>query len=585
MSDTNQLERIKALADRLTPLADKQRGMRIEAEQWNTMVEVLRGILDIDRTQENVVTNVIREECAPKDHEHVGQAGLDWLDAETRERLTGAGGALSRSALDDVNKRIEALAQEVRRLAQAVEEQQKALDRFGVNQIDWRKELFQVRDRFQGFEDVRVSVANLDKQVSGISRNVDEVLKLRGSLTDGQGKPLDFVKMQGQLDEVKTLRAALARDDGTLIRPKELETQVKGLNDLVGILGNKSGGGVVTAPAVAEDLDKRLTAISTDLETRIGTRFDAKVREIQKGLQDEHTVVVSNLQTQFVNSFKEAKTGLEETAKGRLDETEKRLGTRFDDQLRVTADRLGKDVSAASAKTIEEKLGALVPTQVSQEVGRRRDELETTLRSTLTAQVNGAVETQVGKVGGELGKRVATVEALATTLKTELPQRVRDQVATEKAGLLSEVNANVDDKLAKTSQFLTTSLIPAKVSEAVKTTVGDLDTRIGATVQQKVADLDSRIDLVVSKRTQNLSSDVSREVETRLTALNLAAQLNAVNARVNTVEQGVVNLNRDVSEQKANVVRLQDDVHTIKRVPAGNVVAANPAVFTVVKPK
>src|SRR6185436_5159146 len=116
MSETNQLERIKALAERLTPLADKQRGMRIEAEQWNTMVEVLRGILDIDRTQENVVTNVIREECAPKDHQHVGQAGLDWLDAETRARLTGAGGALSRSALDDVNKKIEGLTQEVRRL-------------------------------------------------------------------------------------------------------------------------------------------------------------------------------------------------------------------------------------------------------------------------------------------------------------------------------------------------------------------------------------------------------------------------------------------------------------------------------------
>lgn len=581
MSDTNQLERIKALADRLTPLADKQRGMRIEAEQWNTMVEVLRGILDIDRTQENVVTNVIREECAPKEHEHVGQAGLDWLDAETRERLTGAGGAFSRSALDDVNKKIEALAQEVRRLARAVEEQQKALDRFGVNQIDWRKELFQVRDRFQGFEDVRVSVANLDKQVGGISRNVDEVLKLRGSLTDGQGKPIDFVKMQGQLDEVKTLRAALARDDGTLIRPKELETQVKGLNDLVGILGKK---GVVTAPAVTEDIDKRLTTLSADLETRIGTRFDAKVREIQKGLQDEHTAVVSNLQMQFVNSFKEAKTGLEDTAKGRLDEAEKRLGTRFDDQLRVTSDKLGKDVSAASSRTIEEKLGALVPTQVSQEVGRRRDELETTLRNTLTAQVNGAVETQVVKVGGELGKRVATVEALATTLKAELPQRVRDQVATEKAGLLSEVNANVDDKLAKTSQFLTTSLIPAKVNEAMKTTVGDLDTRIGATVQQRVADLDSRIDLVVSKRTQNLSSDVNREVETRLTALNLSAQLNAVNARVNTVEQGVVNLNRDVSEQKASVVKLQGDVHTIRAVPAGGVVAS-PGTFTVIKPK
>lgn len=582
MSDTNQLERIKGLADRLTPLADKTRGMRIEAEQWNTLVEVLRGILDIDRTQENVVTNVIREECAPKDHQHLGQVGMDWLDTETRARLTGGGGAVSRPSLDDVHKKIEGLTQEVRRLAQAVEEQQKALDRLAVNHIDWRKELFEVRNRFQGFEDVRVSVANLTKQVGDVSKTTGEVLQLRSRLTDEQGKPIDFVKMRGQLDEVKTLRAALVRDDGTLIRPKEIETQVKGLNDLVSVIGKKGGATAAVAP---DDLDKRLTTISTDLETRIGTRFDTRLRDIQKGLEDEHATVVSNLQTQFVNGFREAKTGLEETAKGRLDEAEKRLGTRFDDQLRVTADRLSKDVSAASARTIEDKLVTLVPTHVNQEVGRRRDELETTLRGALTAHVNGVVETQVGKVGGELGKRVTTVETLATTLKTELPQRVRDQVATEKVSLLSEVNANVDEKLAKTSQFLTTSLIPARVSEVVKTTVGDLDTRIGATLEQKVADLDSRIDDVVSKRTRNLSSDVSREVETRLTALNLTAQLNAVQTRVNTVEQSVVNLNRDVSEQKVNVVRLQGDIQTTKTAPAGGGAVFNPAGGKVLKTK
>ena len=44
-------ERIDGLNDRLTPLAGKQRGMRIEAEEWNTLIDVLRGLLAIDRAQ------------------------------------------------------------------------------------------------------------------------------------------------------------------------------------------------------------------------------------------------------------------------------------------------------------------------------------------------------------------------------------------------------------------------------------------------------------------------------------------------------------------------------------------------------
>jgi len=42
---TNQLNRIALLVDKVTPVGNKQRGMRIEADDWNTLVDVALGIL------------------------------------------------------------------------------------------------------------------------------------------------------------------------------------------------------------------------------------------------------------------------------------------------------------------------------------------------------------------------------------------------------------------------------------------------------------------------------------------------------------------------------------------------------------
>ena len=46
MATTNPLDRIGALADRLGPLANKTRGMRIEAGEWNTIEITARGRIE-----------------------------------------------------------------------------------------------------------------------------------------------------------------------------------------------------------------------------------------------------------------------------------------------------------------------------------------------------------------------------------------------------------------------------------------------------------------------------------------------------------------------------------------------------------
>src|SRR6185295_4701677 len=114
---TTQLDRIATLVDKLTPVAQKQRGMRIEADDWNTLVDVALGILQLDRLQEQRTGNLLEERFAAKDHTHLGEVSIAWLDADLQSRLGGASATVSaRQALADMDQKVRALSAEVSRL-------------------------------------------------------------------------------------------------------------------------------------------------------------------------------------------------------------------------------------------------------------------------------------------------------------------------------------------------------------------------------------------------------------------------------------------------------------------------------------
>src|SRR6478736_4775376 len=96
---TTQLDRIAQLVDKITPVGNKQRGMRIESDDWNTLVDVALGILQLDR--------LLEQRFALKDHVHLGEVSIAWLDADLQSRLGGATAAVStRQALADMDQKI-----------------------------------------------------------------------------------------------------------------------------------------------------------------------------------------------------------------------------------------------------------------------------------------------------------------------------------------------------------------------------------------------------------------------------------------------------------------------------------------------
>src|SRR3954447_7317946 len=95
MAGALPLDRIGAITSALAPLAGKQRGMRIEADDWNALIAAVKGILEIDRAQEEGAKSALAEAYAPRAHEHLGTVSVAWLASDLQSRVGDASGGVS----------------------------------------------------------------------------------------------------------------------------------------------------------------------------------------------------------------------------------------------------------------------------------------------------------------------------------------------------------------------------------------------------------------------------------------------------------------------------------------------------------
>src|SRR5215213_6569203 len=162
MPATNQLPRIAELVDRLAPIGNKQRGMPIEHDEWNTLVDVMRGILEVDHAQEDSAQQTLEQRFALADHDHLGQVSLSWLDPSVQSSVGGGGASVSsRTVVADIHRQVDALSSQVAQLTQALEGHQKSLDQFAVSDLNRTRALSAFDARFAGIEGLRTLVTGL----------------------------------------------------------------------------------------------------------------------------------------------------------------------------------------------------------------------------------------------------------------------------------------------------------------------------------------------------------------------------------------------------------------------------------------
>lgn len=473
MAPANQLERIGSLSDKLAPLSGKRRGMPIQAEDWNTLVEVLAGILEVDRLQETAGVQALESHFALADHEHVGEVAGDWLTADLRAGFNGGLGIEARRTLAEMDARIQALSADVARLTELVQSQQKLLDQSQVANFDRDKLVRGFEGRLGTVDNLRTLVSGVSSQVDALGKNVDVVLDLRKALTDPQGNPIDVRRMGADLADLQKLRESLKGVDGDLLRLRDFELKIRDLEDAIG-----TGGG--------RGLDDRINVAVGAAEIRLAARQDEGGAQIKAELGDALATQLSGVRAQLG-----AELGQQTNAA--IGAAETRLGDRFDAQLADTSQQLRDSI--------------LETTQ------RNLDATRATIETGLTASFTRAIDTRVTDVLGQVDTRIERqVGALSTQLQGDISQQIGGASDALKQSLNDMVRASADQ---------ISGTLDRRVQESVAEQVGALDGRIDDAVERGLArmDFDTRITRIVDARISQLPPIGRSQIEPAVSAI------------------------------------------------------------------
>ena len=157
----SQLNRIADLVQRVGVIGGKQRGMRIEAEEWNALVDVLLGVLQVDRLQEQSQHAQLDERFAPREHEHLGEVNVAWLEPSLQNGLAGRDAVSTRQVLADMDRKIVAMQSQLTTLQTTLDAHQRQLDRAAVDEIGRTKTLRDFETRFEGVANIRTTVQTI----------------------------------------------------------------------------------------------------------------------------------------------------------------------------------------------------------------------------------------------------------------------------------------------------------------------------------------------------------------------------------------------------------------------------------------
>ena len=422
MATTGRLDTIAALTDKLVPLGDRQRGMTIQAEQWNTLVTVLRGILEIDRAQEIGVAQSLADSFAKAGHQHLGEVTLSWLDPDMQSRVTdgSGGGSLSvRAALADVTARQGDTTRQLAALSDGVERIQKRADDTSVGELARSAKLRSFEDRFTGVEDLRGLVTTLSADVSGLQPSVQAVLDLRAQLTDAAGAPIDVRALAQRAD---TLSAAV--DDATLgvdgrpLRLRDVEVTLQEIQDALGI---GAGGG----------LEGRISALGADLQskldTRVDDRFAAQQQVIDQRLADGFTrlsIRADEKVQQAVGAAADAlRSELSDSLGAQISEVSQRLDNGLADlsqqtdvKIAVQARQFGRQLDALSA-SVDDRLTRVADAITQQVVDQAGDRVVSIVLDKIQPQLNDLVASTVASQLGEIRAQLRSLDARVRRLE------------------------------------------------------------------------------------------------------------------------------------------------------------------------
>ena len=466
MTTAADLDRLQALLARLTPVAGRQRGEVIRADDWNLVVG---SLIEVARA---VLAEAAAADVPP--HQHTDQVQLSWLDGRLRtllqsgplndpatltrlaaveRRLAGSGGNLDgvKADLDNLRSRVTEIT---------------------TRDLVREKDVTLVRRNLAAVGDSRGDIVNLRQTLDAVRTDLTRAIEV-GRQLEQDGHPIDVPALVARVDALDVLREHLTGPDGepfdaavlerrlteltnTLVTEEELDEALRQIHpsvDEADLAAIKSDVLTSALNEVNPKLDGLRQDVSTDIDNRLSD-LDGRIGEAVTGQ-------LPQVRDQILSQTRQA-------IDAAIDEEDARVGTTLDQRLAAEHTALTGELGAR----IDTVDGRILPTAQA-EAARQFDEKLPPLNAAIGAlsERTAGLETQTANLAAHDGTQDAAIGNLQTgqtALSARIDREVPAAVTTADQHAAKLVDAAAD-RLKQELSDLCTAEVAARVDDALGT--------------------------------------------------------------------------------------------------------------------
>jgi len=521
MSSSKRARQISAISEALKPLDGKARGMPLDADEWNVIIGVLRDLLKINKRQDEDVAGRLDQRFAVVGHEHLGQVTLAWLDVKLQARLAEGGDGIStRQALAKMRASLDSMQAEVARLTGVAEKQQSNLDRVEVGQLVRSRNLDKFEKRFGGLENLETSVAAIASSQGALRENFDTVLALRQELTDDNGDAINVASIASRLTDLESVRESLTGIDGTPLRLRDLQLELKNLSD--GLSQSAGGGREGRLADLEAGFVRRFLEIKEENVTTMRTELAADIENNLATLNVRLDDSLAAERVSLIDRVGELNTESEGRSSALI---ERRLNAE-----RGALDNLARETAISELDTQLAGLSERIDRHVAAQIPAVTESLRDTFAGTIDTGIVEGLEAVEGRLDGRIDGLSTSVQEAQNSFSDRIKGALADISPAIEAQLMERLNADVGSLRGELSTMISDS-----VRVGVEEQMPALREAAIATVNDGLGDIDQRIKNSVTQSTAVLEERFSAQLKQELRDINISGSIASATADLESV--------------------------------------------------
>lgn len=454
MPTVADLERLRALTDRLSPIAQRGQGELIRAQEWNTLIgaviEIARVVLAEDR------------QASPAPHEHPDQVSDGWLEPKLRTLIER--GPLSDPAaitrLQGLEQRVERLASRVEEIAGHIGNVRDRVTEVASRDLIRQADITNVRRVVEGLDDSRESVRELRESLRSIQKDVTTAVTI-GQRFIVDGEPVDAQDLLKRLNGLEEFRERLRAPDGELFDAKGFENR---LTELTNTLVTQQQLDVALSTVRRRVSPEELAALENNLRTNLTEQVNSSLTNLGNELRATTEARFAEVDGLVSRAVSDALPNLTTSL---LNTIRPEMNAAVENGIRQSQARFDRQLSDLSASLSADYTQKISDVQRSVEVAVRT-EFANQLPAVI-APIQTRVDALVRLVEPMAG-RLDTAEVTIAKTNTRI-EEVRRELLERNAGVRSELLLEMDSREAARERDLTARF--AQFDQAVDRKLAD----------------------------------------------------------------------------------------------------------------